>query len=446
MRNSQAAKLFLVILLLTGYIFSFSHFGAMAYSNVFATSDQFAENTTIGNIDISNTNSIEAKKRVTDAWKNWLENSKTVLVYKDKSVDLDLKIFDILTEKSIEASESKKKNELLVIIHHDKLLTSLNDISPKIVNENSIDVEKLKIDLLSLAATLRSGENSIDLETYLLTEEKIDVISEASISNTTQKVQLQKWAKNYPKVDIAAYSQFSLLRFLKDEGVTTFNPEALSMIASSIHQVLLPTNISINERHIGRELPTDIELGFEAKVNPDNLMDYAFTNPNDDVYTLQFKMIDDLFHVSLVGPETLFQYKINLVDKESFQPKVIRHFDSKLNKGIQKTKIEGKEGLLVKVFREKKDEMGQSVDNVLLYEDFYPPLNKIIVQSLLDKKLSEEPNNNTSDNTNEDNGIEVNPDEEKEGLEPDNVPTPSVTTPSKEDKESLWGKENEGEK
>ena len=52
MKNQQLLKIFLVLILSTAYIFSFSHFGASAYEQLTHVGE-FGENTKIGSLDVS---------------------------------------------------------------------------------------------------------------------------------------------------------------------------------------------------------------------------------------------------------------------------------------------------------------------------------------------------------------------------------------------------------
>ena len=70
-RNKQSIKLFLILILCSVYIFSFSHFGAFAYDTFFNKNGSFDEGTMIGNVDISGQTKPEASTLLNEKWTNW---------------------------------------------------------------------------------------------------------------------------------------------------------------------------------------------------------------------------------------------------------------------------------------------------------------------------------------------------------------------------------------
>ena len=70
-RNKQSIKLFLILVLGSVYIFSFSHFGAFAFDAFFNKNDSYDEGTMVGNVDISGKTKLEASKLLNEKWINW---------------------------------------------------------------------------------------------------------------------------------------------------------------------------------------------------------------------------------------------------------------------------------------------------------------------------------------------------------------------------------------
>lgn len=93
MKNIQAAKLFAAILFATSFIFSFSQFGAKAYSNFFQSNDGYEEHTTIAGIDVSGMNQQEALSAVSEKHTEWEKNTNIQLKFKEKTVSFDLSQF-----------------------------------------------------------------------------------------------------------------------------------------------------------------------------------------------------------------------------------------------------------------------------------------------------------------------------------------------------------------
>lgn len=82
MKNPQMLKIFLVFILSTAYIFSFSHFGASAYNQIFKDQGQFGDNTTIGSLNISGKSKQEASTLLTNAAEKWAEKTVLDITYK----------------------------------------------------------------------------------------------------------------------------------------------------------------------------------------------------------------------------------------------------------------------------------------------------------------------------------------------------------------------------
>ncbi|MBO0960708.1 G5 domain-containing protein [Neobacillus sp. MM2021_6] len=331
MRNPQGIKLFMALIVCTGFIFSFSHFGANAFEQVYSNKKQVEENKKISPVD---------------------------------------------------QSGLKEQQEM---------------------------------------------------------NQTIAVISESSISINENNPELTNWVKQFPSLEIGPQSSFSLVGLLDDNSLQSYSNRTLSKIATAIYKSIIPTNFYITERHISRELPDYAELGFEANVNSNNNMDFVVTNPNDHKYTINFKLIDQLLYVSINGPKLQYSYKIIQNDKESFQPKTIIHYDAKLPSNSEKVETKGKEGSVIKVYREKIDKNGVTLSKELLSEDFYPPINQVILHSLLSSGTSgtSQNENNSSDSTVDKSNSEGTVDGTKQSENPDDTGENSSTT------SDLWGKPNE---
>lgn len=444
------------MILCTGYMFSFSNFGALAFTHFLANSSSFDTNTRIASIDISELTQDKALSLLKSKQKNWEKSTSIKVAYREKTIKLNLDIFDFQLEQSVETAKSAKQTELLVQIDEDKLNTFLSELSSNLVKNHSIDTKAFKKNLLSYASLLESGNHTIQMDQYLLKKEKNDLLSETSISLGNNGDELANWVKQFPQLEIKPGSSFSLTKIIADRKITTYSAKTLSRIATAVYQVILPTNFLITERHISRELPRYAEPGFEAKVDPDKNMDLVFTNSNDEKFFLNFKIMDQTFYVSLNGPKFEYTYKIVQKDKETFQPKTIIQFDAKLPFNSEKVVTDGKEGLIIKTYCEQLDETGEPIKNTLLSEDFYSPINKVIIHSLLMKdsnSTTNEADANKQDGSNS-SGTSSNNENETtsdSSSTPNDTSNNDKTVSSKVNNENetnsnssdLWGNQNE---
>ena len=447
MRNPRELKFFLTLFICTVFIFCFSTYGAVAYGYFFGETNQYANNTKIGTVDISGLNSKDALSLLSKKQSSWSSQTKMEMKFKEKSVNINLDLFEFQLEKSLQSAKSGQQTELYVDINEKELESFLHDLSPDILNEKVMDISKLKTDLQAYASLLTTGTHTVQLEKYLLKKQPVVVISESSIPYNENDFELSNWVEKFPQIEIKPETSFSLMQFLEENQVKDFSDESLSMIATAIYKVVLPTNFVITERHISRELPAYAEAGLEAKVNVNNNMDFIFANANHQAYQLNFKIINKLFYVSLKGTKFQYTYNINLKDKEIFQPKTIIQYDAKLPFNSEKLKTTGKEGIVIKVYRDTVDANDNMLETTFLSEDFYPPVNRVMIHSLLTKDssfqnadtdidknggnetTSEPSTNNTSDSNGNQNG--------------ENVGDSGQSAEGNTDSNSMWGKPNE---
>lgn len=379
MDNKRDLKLILLMILCTGYFFSFSIFGEKAYDRVSASKEGFQENTAIGPVDVSLLSSEEALKKLQQEQNNWLEQATINLQYKEKKVEFDNSSFVFSSKKSIDEAISGVKNQLVVDVAGEMISAALIDFA---IDEQSFNREAFTQELLSYPSTLQKGVHSIKLEDFLQEQQGKKVISEAAVTVRDNSEQMDLWLSQFPTVTIKPHSQFSIMDAVAKKGIKTFTSEGLSIVATAIYKTVLPTNFSITERSISRELPYYAEAGYEAKVDSTKNMDLIIANPNDDEYVLEFKQADNQLHVSLSGAEFIYQYKIVLSEKEIFNPKNIIQYDAKLAYGQEKVKTQGKKGFLQKVYRETVDSTGVTTESELLSEDFYPPMPTVVLHSI----------------------------------------------------------------
>ncbi|MBP2240596.1 hypothetical protein J2Z40_001153 [Cytobacillus eiseniae] len=441
MKSKINLKLYMLLILCTTFIFGFSYIGNVVYGKAFNNSDDFAMNTKIGSIDISEMSRVEALQHLINEKKKWDEETKITLQYKEKSAQIDMIIYDIQLDKSIESSKSGMENSLIVQVDEDRLENFLIEISSELAND-AFDIQQLKMDLLIYAERLENGNHLLNLLDYLPYEMDEEIVSEATAKLDGVDHAITKWTNKLSVIDIQPHAQVSLLEILEEHKLTSLNQNTLSIISSTIYRTLLSTNFEITERHISRSKPNDVEAGYEAKIDQQKNMDFIFMNPNDQKYSLEFKYLDNLLYVSLKGSKFLYQYNISITDSETFQPKRIVQYDAKLPLNTEKTVREGVPGVIVKVSREILDDAGQPLKKESISEDFYLPIHEVIVSSLYVKEKNansaDEPFENGADQNNNDEESDQNPsDNDQDEIEE------QLGDDVQDNESDLWGKPNE---
>ncbi|PLR75499.1 hypothetical protein CU633_20810 [Bacillus sp. V3-13] len=381
-RNSPTARLFFTLLFCTAYIYCFSHYGSIAIDRVFSA-EGFGQNTEIAGVQLSGMTSGEAIKKLASAQKQWEENTKLRIHYREKVAEAELKMFHFDLEESVNLAQSGKRNNAIVRIDEKSLAEILSTLGVNEQDSGALDISRLQADLTALASMLETGGHTIKIESYLPEIEQGEVISETMISGEVQLEQLRMWTEQFAAIEIAANSSFSMIKTADGSSASEWSEAALSMIASAIYQTVLPTNFPIIERHIGRELPAYAEAGYEAKIDLKRNMDFVFNNRNDLVYQLEFRMMGTALYVSLKGSQFSDDYSVKVEDKQTFKPKTIVQYSAQLPPGQTKTLVEGKDGTVVKVYRTVSGPNGKMVKDELVAEDFYPPVHQVMLRSLI---------------------------------------------------------------
>ncbi len=339
MGNKQTLKLFVVLVLCTSYIFSFSHFGTLAYDSVMNDNDKFAEGTMIGSVSVAGMTSNEALQSVNEAVTKWLNETTLTVKYKEKSVEVDLGYLNFDLETTILQAKPGQTNEIFVQLEAiDEVLASLSST----LDVTSLNMDELEAQVLGNAKTLQSGSYEIRLETLFINpEDELSVIKESKVE-LEENDSLDLFSNK--SIEIGATTQFSFLQFITDQQLGTLSSDSLSKLAGAMYEVILPTNFAVIEKHISRELPNYASLGYEAKVDAELQYDFIFTNPNEFSYFIEFEKINNTLVVSLKGPKFLNRYEIKTEGKETFKPKKIVQFNPLLEPtgGHRKSRREGR--------------------------------------------------------------------------------------------------------
>jgi hypothetical protein len=377
MEKRKIIKLSLIVSVYSLFIFSFTYFGASTISFKSSANQVFSEKTFIGTIDVSGKSPEEAKSALEAKRSEWASSAEIMLSYKGQTFSVAAAQYDFLIEESIASAVNGTQNKVLVNLDKD-VIDEMPTIPISLISD--LNKESLKKELL-LAAENFVQMTEISLENYLPKEER-KVISSAVIQISEGNQEIQEFAKLYPSIEIAPETQFSLAAFVQESELNNRPSYTYSQIATAIYQALMPTNFLIAERHIGSQLPDNIQAGFEAKVNFEKKMDLIFFNPNKFSYSMAFKLKATELEVSIIGVPLLYNYSIITSEKQEFKPRTIKQYSPMLEQGQKSVEVEGSPGILVKVYRETYNQNGELLKSELLSEDFYPPVHRVEILPL----------------------------------------------------------------
>lgn len=372
MRLSHQVRIFLIIFISTFLIFSFSHYGVLAYGGIKSHSKQFPENTWIGSININGLEKDEAIKQLKAKILEWQTSSKINLFFQEANVTLPLDDFTFNVNESIQNINASSKNKLDVNIDESQINAALASLSPSF-SEDEVDVLLLKKDLLKKASSLDIGTIEINIEDYF----QKPIVKDQIIHTITIPIENGELQNIGATLVIEPKSTFSLVSFLEKQGFMELESNSINLISSGVYQTILLSNFQLTERHIGLELPTGIPLGYEAKINPELKWDLSFYNPNTEEFKIEIYSDGQSLIFDLVGIPFLYKYSITEQQRQEFVPKTIKQFSPLLAPGESDISRNGQSGYYVELFRLFKDESDTIIGQELISKDYYAPIPQI---------------------------------------------------------------------
>ncbi|MBM4762449.1 VanW family protein [Bacillus sp. B15-48] len=446
-KQQQGIKLFVVLLISTLFIFSFSHFGSLAFSAMKADSGRFIAGTTIAAIDVAEKSHDEAVILLLDQIENWRENTTIILNYKELTSTINTEIFHFDVSISVEKAVNGEKNNLIVAIDNNAFRAEMNEISQAIVFDEA-ETKKVENELKQFGESLLTGEHQLSLNKTLEVDSEIEVLAETTLPLTKTSMLMGEWVNQMSPIHVPTNAQVSFLQHIDEKQLSSVPAEVLSMIATAVYETVLVTNFSIVERHIGQKLPDYAELGFEAKVNRDQRLDFVFANLNNLEYTIELSWERPNLIVQVKGSPYLYKYKVEKRNHEEFKPRTIIQYSPQLRPGATTVKERGSNGVVTTIVRKVYDENGQFSREEFLSEDYYAPAERIEIHALKAETATE--NNDSSNELAGNPGEEPLVDEPKENSQAEDdgkiekEKEANKKTNQRDDK--FWGKPNEAEK
>ncbi|MBT2684574.1 VanW family protein [Bacillus sp. ISL-37] len=447
MKKQQIIKFSLILSVLSILIFSFTYFGSDIFSARTSAKQGFSENTTIGSFDVSNKSQDEATTYIQTKVDSWLTKAKIRLAYKGQNYQVNTTSFVFGVEDSVSSATSGAQNELFV--HWEE--GALNHLNLPSSIMAKLDTEKLTIKMQASAQKL-IPEIEIKLQDFLPAEEPV-IISRALVKLSSD-VESELIEELVP-IEILPDSMFSLAAYANENGQANLSASTFSQIGSALYQALLQSDISIVERHVSSQLPKNIELGYETKVDFSKNLDLKFYNPNDKPYKIELNLNGQELDVVVTGTQPIYEYKITATGKQEFKPRIINQYSPLLKQGQKSVQTEGIAGLLIKINREIYGENGELLKTEFISEDFYPPIHRVEVLPLAPAVIQADPDSTTGSDTVTVPGIEQNDSTPRQtsGTNP-TVPASDVEQQQPNDNQAnddehetddggLWGKPNE---
>ncbi|MGM0844067.1 MAG: VanW family protein [Bacillota bacterium] len=380
MENKPVKKVFIPLLSATVFIFGFSHAGSFAL-NKFTEAEVIQPSTMVATINVGGQSQQSAKDALAQAVSEWKSAASMTAELSGQETDIDLSLFSIDINQSIQTASGGGANPLAVTVDMDSLMNQLTANYPDMSVEE-MDTASFQQDLISQASMLPSS-SVFSLSDYFEEGSVEEVTAEALSDEISVTPEIKRFIETFPEMTVNQGTEFSFLRHMEENGFTSNEKsEELSVITSLLYKLVLQSNFSIIERNTSSELPDEIELGYEAKVDAASNQDFVFANHNNNDYFIVLELLDNQLYAKLIGFPLATDYKVSLKDKEEFPQKKIVQYNPFLEKNVVRVQEEGRKGVLIKVFRQSVGENGEVMDEKLIAEDFYPPVHRIEIHSL----------------------------------------------------------------
>lgn len=363
--------------LCTAYIFAFSHIGSLTYEAYSTKSNTYQQGTMIGSIDISGKSKEEALTIITKHVAEWQSNAIIELVYREKKLPFNNDSFTFNITESIDLAIDGQKNPLIVQLTKYELQKSIVLLAPSVTV-----TDDLENNLLQIAQSL-SEVSELNINQYLTQEIPPEIISTIRVKTDIEIIGMEKLSE----MVITGGATFSLTKVLSEKGIVDTTLSIYNLLSSGLYQLILPTNFTIQERHLGTELPQDIPLGFEAKLDNHLGWDFVFYNPNQDDFTVRISQQTGYVQFDLVGYPLVNKYEIEMKNEQTFSPKTIKRFDPLLLPGESKELESGKNGSYIEVYRKKVSSSGEWIGTELISKDFYAPQHRVELTGLVKNEI-----------------------------------------------------------
>ncbi|NLU50422.1 MAG: hypothetical protein GXX09_08435 [Syntrophomonadaceae bacterium] len=165
---------------------------------------------------------------------------------------------------------------------------------------------------------------------------------------------------------------FAANRVVRDLG------GGICQVATTLYNAALQAGLEIVERRPHSRPITYVPLGQDATIVA-NMYDLKFRNNTGSPILLAMSLTDNQLMARIFGCQLDNGKKIRLVtERQEIQPRVEVRYRPDLPEGTRTVKQQGRKGYRVKTYRIVSQD-GQDVERTLLSQDYYPPVNTIIV-------------------------------------------------------------------
>ncbi|GGE75795.1 VanW family protein [Priestia taiwanensis] len=370
------------------------YYGKNFFQSVVYGEDSFLTGTNVAGIELDGKSYTEARSLIESSLQKWQNEQQITLLYEGKEEKVSSDVFRIDLDKTMEQLiiEQPTSLDIHIQVGHAMLRRHVTEIADRTLQEH-LDITSLNEAIIQRARKLQSGKYVIDLNDYVRVEAgKEQVVSTSSLEVPKRfRDVVSHWVDEFGDIRLEKNETFSFLQGPMAKG-DMYSDEEWSFISTTLFQVVMPTNFYIQERHIGRTLPSYTTLGSEAKVVT-NKLDFAFGHNNKATYRVVSTYEQGRLTMDVIGVPFIYTYKTLLANKVTYEPQVESIVAPHLSEGKRRVKQQGRDGISGVVMRQKVSPSGV-VGEEVLFEDFYPPTKTVMEVGMSEPKQVETNNEN----------------------------------------------------
>jgi len=365
---------FFILAIVVGFILLAGTFSFTSLTKAVINPDSFThfkENTWIGPIDVSGLNkeqSLQLLSMKTDEWKQ-KNHMTSQFLFEIAKMKTDTVAFDV--QGSVNKAQNGQINPLQVSLNENLWNDHLSELGFT-GQEDIIDYDTFKQDLLSFARDLHSTRENFNLTSYI-NRKQIGVfeIAQASMPFSLGDASAASWIRKHSTILVEPNQSLSLNEIFISEPEGLYSEGFKTILASTIYKAALESPFQIFERHISQTNPFKIQAGFEAYI--DDNRDFVIENVYGFPLTIETKQISNQLVVTIIGPDVGIEVDLDPLDRKVLPYRVQIQT---IEKSVPQKTDKGLEGVEVNVSRtvflnrEKKGTFDVS-------KDLYFPVHEI---------------------------------------------------------------------
>ncbi|MFS0876911.1 VanW family protein [Solibacillus isronensis] len=357
-----------------------------------------AQGSTIGWMEVGNLKGEELKSALTNAVNDWNAQNLTVSGG-GSSIEVSSSTFQFDIESTVNQYEENYRKPWYAFwnnnttVHLPLTVFPSEVVKDEIASVSTWDTDATYSNVELAASYLMTDEvEAVVIDTSLLETDRISLSLEA-MPEGAMGINELVLALNDTVID--PQMSFSMIEQL-GEAINLANREAINFVASNVYNAAVHVNSEILERHSQNEIPSYLKPGLEAKVEVLANEDLKFVNLSSQPIVLKLSMDDGKLMTEVYTPAKETEVSVTVAEDEKIQPRTITRYSKDLAIGQTKQVQQGKAGLRVTVYRTIYDEQK------LVSDDYYPPVDRIIVKSSQQPEPAP-----SSDNVNNDSAYQV---------------------------------------